>query len=140
MTRVDFYILQTHLERERMQFAGRLCEKAFGQRLGVMLLSSSTQAADELSNILWRFKPESFLPHVDAEQDDALTPIIVSSGVDSPMQSDLLINLSLNVPPMFSRFQRLAEIVIQTPDTLAATRRQYGFYKDRGYPVHTHKL
>lgn len=140
MTRIDFYILQADAESERLHFAAKLCEKAFRQDMRVMLLTADVEAAQQASEQLWQFKPESFLPHASAGLADAQTPIAVSSGEDDVNHHGLLINLSSDVPSMFSRFQRLAEIVVQTPATLSATRRQFAYYKARGYPVKTHKL
>lgn len=140
MTRIDFYILQADTEQERMRFAARLCEKAFKQGLQVMLLVADEQATQEASNLLWQSRPESFLPHAFGALADPHTPIVISSGEDVADHHDLLINLSFATPTMFSRFARLAEIVVQTPATLAATRKHFAYYKARGYPVSTHKL
>lgn len=140
MTRIDFYILQAHTEQERMHLAARLCDKAFKQGMKVMLLTTDPQAEQQLSEVLWQYRPESFLPHASAAVADADTPIVISSGADQSLQHDFLINLSQGVPAMFSRFVRLAEIVVQVPETLAVTRRNFAYYKARGYPVATHKL
>lgn len=140
MTHVDFYILSATSAAERVQFAVRLCDKAFKQGLQVMLITADEHTATEISQQLWQLKPESFLPHTPAELADDDTPIVISSGADSATQHGLLINLAHEVPPMFSRFARLAEIVVQHPDTLAATRKHFAFYKARGYPIKTHKL
>jgi DNA polymerase III subunit chi len=140
MTRVDFYVLQAESELERFHFAAKLCDKAFKQGLKVMLLAADDQAAQQASELLWHFRPESFLPHTSAELTDSHTPIVISSGVDDSQQRGLLINLGFDTPSMFSRFDRVAEIVAQTAKTLESTRRNFAYYKARGYPVHTHKL
>lgn len=140
MTRIDFYILQANTEHERLHFAAKLCEKAFKQELRVMLLTENEETARLTSEQLWQFKPESFVPHTFAALADAQTPIVISSGEDDINHHGLLINLSLTVPSMFSRFQRLAEVVVQSPATLTATRRHFAYYKARGYPVNTHNL
>lgn len=140
MTRIDFYIMQASTEQERMQLSVRLCEKAFRQSMKVMLLTADADAEQQVSELLWQYRPESFLPHMGAAAADVHTPIVVSSGSDHPLQHDFLINLTEQVPAMFSRFTRLAEIVVQTPHTLAATRRNFAYYKARGYPVVTHNL
>jgi DNA polymerase-3 subunit chi len=44
-------------------------------------------------------------------------------------------NLSQIVPPGFSRFQSLIEVVGQADDERAAARDRVKFYKDRGYEV-----
>ena len=53
---------------------------------------------------------------------------------------DFLINLSNEVPPFFSRFERLAEILDQEEPILLAGRKRYLFYRDRGYNLEYHQL
>lgn len=139
MTRIDFYILQAKSEADRLHFAARLCEKAFKQNLRVLILTDNAETASELDQLLWFFKPDAFIPHSLTGLNLA-EPVLISAGEDDPSQHELLINLSFAVPAMFSRFQRLAEIVVQTPETLAATRTQFAYYRDRGYPVATHPI
>ena len=64
-----------------------------------------------------------------------------SAGDRSPdTHNDLLINLQLEIPAFFSRFQRVAEVVTQDPESLAALRRSWTFYKERGYQLEKHDL
>ena len=48
---------------------------------------------------------------------------------------DLLINLSTNIPPFFSRFARVAEIVTQDEIQLDISRKRFRFYQERGYDI-----
>ena len=50
------------------------------------------------------------------------------------------INLSLEMPAFFARFERFAEILDQTEDILLAGRKRYQFYRDRGYTLEYHQL
>ena len=43
-------------------------------------------------------------------------------------------NLAGDIPPFFSRYERVIEIVTQDPATTEAGRDHYRFYRDRGYP------
>jgi hypothetical protein len=53
---------------------------------------------------------------------------------------DVLINLTQSVPPLFGRFERVAEIVLDDPALRAASRERWRFYKERGYPLAHHDL
>lgn len=141
MTRIDFYVLQKDSEQDRLEFAARLCEKAYRQDMTVMILTADPNTATQMDALLWDFKPESFVPHADiATADQAREKVLISSGDDNINHHGLLINLGFEVPKMFSRFQRVAEVVVQTESTLKATREHYGFYRARGYPVNSHKI
>ena len=53
---------------------------------------------------------------------------------------DVLINLGRATPPGFSRYERLIEVIgLEVPDREAG-RERWRFYRDRGYPLHTHDL
>ena len=56
------------------------------------------------------------------------------------MRLDLLISLRSKIPTHFSRFERLAEVVTQDQAILTETREHFAFYRERGYPVETHKI
>lgn len=145
MTRIDFYILQKNSEEARLEFAARLCEKAYRQDMSVMIITPNTTTAPKMDTMLWGFKPESFIPHIEINattQNNTATveAVLISSGKDEPSHHGLLINLGFTIPDMFSRFQRVAEVVVQTPETLEATRNHFSFYRKRGYPVAPHNI
>jgi DNA polymerase III subunit chi len=50
-------------------------------------------------------------------------------------QDDRLMNLSQIVPPGFSRFHNLIEVVGQEDADRISARERVKFYKDRGYEV-----
>ncbi len=141
MTRVDFYILGTGDPRERLLFACRLTEKAFRREHRVYLHTESATQCNELDDLLWSYRAESFIPH-SITGKDATLPARVEIGheQDPVAHTDVLINLAPKIPTFFSRFTRVAEVVIQQPDVLTSTRDGFGFYRDRGYPLQTHDL
>jgi DNA polymerase-3 subunit chi len=63
------------------------------------------------------------------------TPGADCRQLDSVPQDERLFNLSNEVPPGFSRFASLIEIVGQGDEERAAGRQRARFYKDRGYEV-----
>ena len=55
-------------------------------------------------------------------------------------ECEVLINLDSDVPLFFSRFERVAEILDQDPQTRQKGRERYRFYRDRGYDLNTHEI
>ena len=53
---------------------------------------------------------------------------------------DYLINLSNKRPDFFSKFNKMAEILDQNKENLAAGRERYSFYKNRGYTLKYYQL
>ena len=70
MPKVDFYSLQQSDEQARLFFACRLTEKVLGQKLKIYIHTDSESAAQEMDDLLWSFKPESFIPHTLVGMDD----------------------------------------------------------------------
>lgn len=141
MTLIDFYVLQQQEVDAQHHFACRLIEKAVRQGNRVMVATKDEEESRKLDESLWSFRPDSFVPHAllgEAHADQA--PVLISHGEDDDTHHDVLVNLRLQVPPQFSRFKRLTEVVIQEPKVLENSRVSYAFYKKRGYPINTHKL
>ena len=141
MTRVDFYILAAAEPQERLLFACRLTEKAYRKGHQVYLHAASAEQVTELNELLWSYRAESFIPH-NVVNDGATSPARVEIGhQDDPItHADVMVNLADKIPTFFSRFMRVAEVVIQQPEVLANARDSFGFYRDRGYPMKTHDL
>lgn len=139
MTRVGFYVVQAAEAGQRLHVAARLADKAFAQGHRIYINATDKPQAEALDEMLWGFRPASFLPHAltGTEQSDQ---IAIGWGQDPGTHNDLLINLQLDIPAFFSRFQRVAEVVTQDENSLAALRRSWTFYKERGYQLEKHDL
>ncbi len=139
MTRVGFYVVQSAAPGQRLTVAARLADKAFQQGHRIFINAADETQANELNELLWSFRPASFLPHGLLGQEHCDT-IAIGWGQEPENHNDLLINLQLTIPSFFSRFQRVAEVVTQEPEHLAALRDSWRFYKARGYHLDKHDL
>ncbi len=139
MTLVGFYVVQTSDPGQRLRVAARLVDKAFQRGHRVFINATDEAQATELNELLWSFRPASFLPHGLHGQEHSET-IAIGWGQEPDNHNDLLINLQLGIPSFFSRFARVAEVVTQEPDSLAALRKSWTFYKERGYQLEKHDL
>jgi len=139
MTRVGFYVVQAADQAQRMQVAARLADKAFQQGHRIFINAVDESQARSLDELLWSFRPASFLPHGLHGQEHA-DSIAIGWGQEPENHNDLLINLQLNIPRFFSRFARVAEVVTQDPASLEALRASWKFYQERGYQLEKHDL
>jgi DNA polymerase III subunit chi len=144
MTEVDFYILPENTLAARDHFACRLAEKALHTGRHVVIRVSDQPHADSLSEYLWSFKPEAFVPHCIASANDQATKtaekIIIDWQGHTDAYHDVIINLQHAIPEEFSRFNKLSEIVVQEKELLAITRESFQYYRNRGYPLKSHKM
>lgn len=139
MTKVGFYVVQNRDAGARLEIAARLTEKAFGQGLRIYINADSEAQARQLDDLLWSFRSGSFLPH-GLSGEEHTEKIAIGWGQEPDKHDELLINLQLTIPPFFSRFHRVAEVVTQDPESLAALRASWTFYKERGYQLEKHDL
>ena len=141
MTQVDFYILKDSSPQAQAMLTCRLSEKAFRKGHQVFINTASSEQRKQLDDMLWTFTAGSFLPHGRyAEQSDSTHPVLLGHAVEPEGPSDVLVNLSSEVPTFFRRFNRVAELVGGDDTQRQAARERYRFYKDRGYTLNTHDL
>ena len=143
MTRVDFYILDGGSSDSQLTLACRLAEKAVAQDHEVLINADSEADGRRLDELLWTFSQGSFLPHRRLGESDADEgePVAIGTGQEPPDGPwDLLINLAPEVPPFFSRFARVAELVANDDANKAAGRERYRYYRERGYELRTHHI
>ncbi|HEY5720338.1 MAG TPA: DNA polymerase III subunit chi [Gammaproteobacteria bacterium] len=135
MTRVDFYVLPERERGARLGTACRLVQKAYDSGQQVLLHVADAQQAQQLDDLLWSFRQGSFIPHAQAGSAEAAAASVVIDGSDAPPAPyQLLINLADALPPCFSRFERVIEIV-DPGGAVAAARERWRHYKERGYPL-----
>lgn len=141
MTRVDFYVLDNPDERQHRHLICRLTEKAWREGRTVHIRCENADSATALDDLLWTYKDTSFLPHATQDTADAAqVPVTLGHGSQMPDTTDVLINLALEVPDYFSRFERVMETTGSDPNARNAARERYRFYQERGYALNTHKL
>ena len=63
MTRVGFYVVQDAEHSQRLQVAARLADKAFARGHRIFINAADQGQAEALDQLLWHFRPASFLPH-----------------------------------------------------------------------------
>jgi DNA polymerase III subunit chi len=137
--RIDFYIVKNGQNRELT--ACRLCEKAWQQGMRIHIQADSESQALQLDELLWTFRDGSFVPHcLMTETAAPETPITIGWN-DAPQQErQLLINLAQAVPPFYTRFERMAEIVNQEENIRNAGRERFAFYRQQNHELHHHEI
>lgn len=137
MTQIDFY---THVG-DKWHTACRLAAKAYARGLRVEVLCPDGESAQRLDRLLWTSSSIGFIPHCHAAHALApRTPVTIAHEDGDPPHDEVLLNLRESWPPMFSRFQRLIEIVSTDDNDRASARDRFKFYRDRGYDIRSHDL
>lgn len=132
MPRIEFYVLSTAMPGDRLRAACQLAMKAWRAGMPVFLRGSDAQQCNEVDELLWRFKAESFVPH-SLHEEDAQAPVVIGLDEEPSSAQGVLINLGSTLSPQVERFSRVIEIVNQEPDLLTACRENFRSYRQRGY-------
>jgi DNA polymerase-3 subunit chi len=139
---VDFYILDTVDARERLKFACRVIDTAFGAEQRVLVCLDTDADAASLDDLLWTFAQDSFVPHeiLGAESDWEETPVLLSAGRQPPVPPDLIVNLGSTLPAGVQDVAGVMEIIDADPARRTSGRARWRQYKDLGVEPTTHKL
>lgn len=132
MTQVFFY----HNASDRLNAVAALISKAAQQKKAMLVYAPDPHIADAIDRQLWVQQPTSFVPHVRAHSPLAAeTLVVIADTLENASQTQRLFNLSREIPPGFSRFASLIEVVGQDDEDRLAGRERVKFYKDRGYEI-----
>lgn len=132
MTQVFFY----HGASDKIAAACALLGGAYAKKKPMLVFAPEKAVADSVDRGLWVQPALGFIPHCRADSPLAAeTPILIADNLDQLPQDERLMNLSQVIPPGFSRFQSLIEVVGREESDRDSARERVKFYKDRGYEV-----
>lgn len=132
MTRIFFY----HNAADRITAAASLIGKACLQKKAVLVFAPDAEIASTLDRHLWMHPATGFIPHVRSTSPLATeTPVLIAGELEHPQQTERLFNLSADIPPGFSRFSSVIEVVGHHESERLAGRERVKYYKDRGYEI-----
>ena len=137
MTRVDFYSNAD----PKLQVACQLVAKAFQQLLRVVVYAPEEKTARSFDKLLWTYQAVGFVPHCMTYDTLAPeTPVVIAREDLEMPHHQVMLNLHVDSPPSFSRFERVIELVGVAHDDRQLARSRYRFYRDRGYEIRHHDL
>lgn len=161
MTRIDFYILGENSQRDINHMVCRLCEKALTQQMKVLIYTQSAEQAQQLDDLLWTYKDDSFIAHhncfnkleLGENKKTSATafhyPVQIGSEAiaqdpnnnpENEQFPQLLINLSCETPAFYQQFERIAEMVGKEGNAREIARNRYRFYREKGFSLNKYDL
>ena len=136
MTSIRFYANA----QDRIQTAAAWIAASWHEH-PVLVFAPDLEVAERLYRALWILPATGFLPHCRANSPLAVeTPVLIADQLDSLPQDRCLLNLSNEVPPGFSRFELLVEIVSTDDSNRLPARERFRFYRERGYAIENHNV
>ena len=137
MTRIDFYFNVP----DKFRQVAELAHQALGRQRRLFIYTTGANEAAALESVLWSHPSTGFLPHCRSDHPlGPETPIVIDWQGENLLHDDILINLTPNHPPFFSRFKGLIEVVGLEEDDRSTARSRFRFYRDRGYEIKSHDV
>lgn len=132
MTQIFFY----HNAADRLAAVVALIGKTYSQKKDLLVYAPDAEVAASLDRQLWMHPPTGFVPHVRSDSPLAAeTPVLIADQLESSAHNERLFNLSAVIPPGFSRFNSVIEVVGRSETERHSGRERARFYKDRGYEI-----
>ena len=139
--RVDFYLLSKPEADARWLIACRLVEKAYFKGHRVFVFCDNQHDAELIDELLWTFKEESFIPHnLQGEGPEPPPPIQIGYQNEPRGFNDILLNLANHIPPFYSKFKRVIELVSDNEAQKEQSRTHYKEYRANSCTLQTHSI
>lgn len=141
MSSVDFYILDSNEPRNRLLVACRLSEKAWRRGYRTFILTETTIQQNIIDDLLWTFRPGSFVPHgIDSSRNHPCVAVVLGSSLNPELNSNLLINLKVSPVDPPKDIERIIEIVDQDEQARIDGRQRYRYYQKNGKTLKIHQI
>ncbi len=135
MTNIEF---RTHIA-DKIHYTCRWVRKALASSSDcrVVIYATDRHLLNRLDDTLWTFSDSDFLPHaIIGDKHAARCPVILTPSDTCELpHSQILVNLSPDIPAFYAQFERLLELVSTDPADTEAGRQRYVHYRERGYTL-----
>ncbi len=139
MPEVSFYILTSTSELSRYQYVCKLVEKIYRSGSQVLIITDSNALSRRLDDLLWTFRPGSFIPHQHCSGPvfDSDTPVLITEK-PSPVSNIVnFLNLSETIPDDLAGVERVLEVLYDDATNKQAGRQKYRNYQQLGCKLTT---
>ena len=126
--RVEFYVLPSQDNADRLRAACRLAVKAWRANWPTIIRCADEAEAETVNQLLWTFRSDCFIPH-DLITENPQSPVLIASDHSLPNNQGLLISLHPTPYAEPNHFSRIIEIVNQAPNTLQQCRHNFVHYR-----------
>lgn len=143
MPHVDFFILPDDQLQSLQHYACKLAESNWLTGKRILLQTDSQQQSQQLDELLWNIREDSFIPHGIAtlENSDQQQPILISHQKLNDTDFQHVINLSSRPCDLVADTAfNIDEILNQDEQRKQSSRENYKIYRNLGYTLKHHTL
>jgi len=138
--RIDFYKLNSRNSTGINRFCCPLTQQVVNMGHSVFIRTRDERETQLLDDMLWTYSDSSFLPHARLGDNENQDAAVLIGHRESSSPGYLLINLSGERPGNIHEYERVAEIIDDTPENLQNGRIRYAGYRKDAYTLHYHEI
>ena len=134
MTDINFY----HLTMKPLdQVLPELLEKSLERKWRAVVMATTPERVEALTQSLWTYKPDSFLPHGNIKDGNAeQQPIWLTDIDERPNDAAVLFLTDGAESTKLGEYQRVCEVFDgNDPDAVARARTHWTAYKSQGHSL-----
>jgi DNA polymerase-3 subunit chi len=134
MTEIRFY----HLTRKTLeQVLPELLEKTLERGWRAVVMASSPERVEALTQHLWTHDPNGFIPHGNAKDGYAADqPVWLTASDERPNEAAVLFLTDGSQSARLGEYTRVCEVFDGNDEaSLASARRRWAAYKDGGHDL-----
>ena len=131
MTKIDF-IKFGNSESEILTYLFFAIKNNYFKGSHILCLTPSENFSSNLSNALWTYEPQTFIPHCISKSDEVVS---ITHLPEPNHHSQILFNYQQEMPDWFSRFDQVIEIIPSDKDSIKTKQNIYSCLKKLGYSL-----
>jgi len=135
MTEVIF--IETSASRMEIR-ACEIVEENYARGRRLQIITLDQDQAERLDDLLWTFKPDSFIPHGlwVASPDETTQPVVITSTKEPVAGMDSLLMMGYGEVDLVSQFSHAFHfVVVDNQERLDSSRGYWTLLKDAGFSL-----
>jgi DNA polymerase-3 subunit chi len=136
-TMTEVLFVQTSASRMEMR-ACEIAEESYAQGRRLQIIALDQEQAERLDDLLWTFKPDTFIPHGlwVGSPDEPAQPVVVTTRKEAVEGMDSLLMMGYGEVDLVGQFSHAFHLVlVDNEDRLDGSRRYWTLLKDAGFSL-----
>ena len=117
--------------------ACEIAEENYARGRKLQIIALDQEQAERLDDLLWTFKPDSFVPHGlwAGYPDEPVQPVVITTRKEAVEGMDSLLMMGYSEVDLVSQFSHAFHLVVDNEERLDSSRRYWTLLKDAGFSL-----
>jgi DNA polymerase-3 subunit chi len=137
-------VLFVEVTARRMEMrACEIAERTYTQGKRLQIIVADQSQARRLDDLLWTFRPDSFVPHglFEEEKDQPPQPVVITTNLEPIPGIETLLMLNYCPIELVGQFSQVIHlIIVDNQERLQASREYWTQLKEAGFTLIHQKL